>query len=396
MTFQRENRYIVIKRKDLKNVPVNYRTSLVDPMFQLLAHLPTRECLVIESDWPEYEPAWRMIQARVEGTTLSPAHIEDGEEVEVVGTLIIGEQGWDNAIELNPGPVMALADAHPKSAMPLMTVAQHQRIVAARSCPCQTDTARETRRKDGIEAAELQGILMRDYEACRPRDAGLMGWAAAALSAPHEQAELWAVHVEGPDDLYAAFSREDAERHASELNAIPTPDGISISAVVIPSPWGAVEHWQYLAEQEREHVESMRAALSAPPAADGMCNADNPASRCECREEFGHRVCKAPPAAGVPEGWKLVPIEPTDAMLEIGAQCVYEPTGKEDIGDVWSNMLIEAPTPPASEQQRAVVMPEKQVEYVGDRDHKLWASGANWMLREFLRLNPHLAKGEGV
>lgn len=65
--FQREDRYIVIKRSDLKKVPVAYRSHLADPMFSLLSHLPHRECLVIESDWPEYEPTWAAIQARVTG-----------------------------------------------------------------------------------------------------------------------------------------------------------------------------------------------------------------------------------------------------------------------------------------------------------------------------------------
>jgi hypothetical protein len=31
--------------------------------------------------------------------------------------------------------------------------------------------------------------------------------------------ELWCLHVIGPDDLYAAPSKEEAERAASELNA---------------------------------------------------------------------------------------------------------------------------------------------------------------------------------
>ena len=65
--FKREDRYIVIKRSDLANVPVNYRSALVDPLFNLLAHLPDRECLVIESDWPEYKPTWAAIEARVPG-----------------------------------------------------------------------------------------------------------------------------------------------------------------------------------------------------------------------------------------------------------------------------------------------------------------------------------------
>ncbi|KPB87065.1 Uncharacterized protein AC504_2431 [Pseudomonas syringae pv. maculicola] len=67
--FKREDRYIVIKRSDLKKVPVGYRSHLVDPMFSLLSHLPRRECLVIESDWPEYEFAWESIEARMTGST---------------------------------------------------------------------------------------------------------------------------------------------------------------------------------------------------------------------------------------------------------------------------------------------------------------------------------------
>ncbi|HCL3298671.1 TPA: hypothetical protein N2B29_002597 [Pseudomonas aeruginosa] len=68
-----------------------------------------------------------------------------------------------------------------------------------------------------------------------------------------ERPELWAVHAQGPDELYAAFSREDAEKHAAELNALPMPEGIAVGAVVVPSPWPAVQHWQYLAEQEQDH-----------------------------------------------------------------------------------------------------------------------------------------------
>ncbi|MCX2891697.1 hypothetical protein OO258_26065 [Pseudomonas sp. DCB_BI] len=65
--FHREDRYIVVKRSDLAKVPVAYRSALVDPLFHLQAHLPQRECLVIESDWPEYEPTWAAIQAHVTG-----------------------------------------------------------------------------------------------------------------------------------------------------------------------------------------------------------------------------------------------------------------------------------------------------------------------------------------
>lgn len=101
--------------------------------------------------------------------------------------------------------------------------------------------------------------------------------------------ELWAVHAQGPDDIYPAYDRADAERHAAELNAIPTPPGILVAAVVIPSPWPASQHWQYLAEQEREHKQELLAhvaptdanlsAMLASPPADHSADIDKMVSR---------------------------------------------------------------------------------------------------------------------
>ncbi|MBJ2270422.1 hypothetical protein JFT60_23900 [Pseudomonas sp. MF6772] len=65
--FKREDRYIIIKRSDLKKVPAAYRSALVDPMFSLLSHLPRRACVVVEHDWPEYHLVWAMIEHRMAG-----------------------------------------------------------------------------------------------------------------------------------------------------------------------------------------------------------------------------------------------------------------------------------------------------------------------------------------
>lgn len=73
------------------------------------------------------------------------------------------------------------------------------------------------------------------------------------------QDQLWAVHAQGPDELYAAFSREDAEQHASALNGMSMPAGIQVAAVVVPSPWPAAEHWKYAAELERDHATELKA-----------------------------------------------------------------------------------------------------------------------------------------
>lgn len=69
--FQREDRYIVIKRSD---VDTFWRDDVREQFMSALERLnehhvrtPQRQFLVIESDWPEYEPAWQMIEQRVNG-----------------------------------------------------------------------------------------------------------------------------------------------------------------------------------------------------------------------------------------------------------------------------------------------------------------------------------------
>lgn len=103
-----------------------------------------------------------------------------------------------------------------------------------------------------------------------------------AEQAEAERPELWAVHAQGTDELYAAFSREDAEKHAAELNALPMPEGIAVGAVVVPSPWPAVQHWQYLAEQEQDHKNEIAGRL----------------------RQF-ERICEGLPQGAIDGGWTV-------------------------------------------------------------------------------------------
>ncbi len=122
------------------------------------------------------------------------------------------------------------------------------------------------------ENEKLRGLISQALEFTEANTCGgpdvslLIDRMRAALSQQAEpvepapaQDELWAVHAQGPDELYAAFDRDDAEQHAAALNALPMPAGIQVSATVIASPWSAAEHWKYLAEQEREHAAELKA-----------------------------------------------------------------------------------------------------------------------------------------
>lgn len=60
--FHREERYIVIKRKHLSD----WQQSALRGHMSWL-DIGTVECVVVERDWPEYEPVWAMIEARCGG-----------------------------------------------------------------------------------------------------------------------------------------------------------------------------------------------------------------------------------------------------------------------------------------------------------------------------------------
>jgi hypothetical protein len=61
MTFIREDRYIVIKLSKLSS---EQKEMLAELMLSPIG-LPTVSAVVVEKDWPEYEPVWKMIENRV-------------------------------------------------------------------------------------------------------------------------------------------------------------------------------------------------------------------------------------------------------------------------------------------------------------------------------------------
>lgn len=62
--FQRENRYIVLKRNRLGFLPMELQARLRAALGDAQAILPKLDCVVVEGDWPEYEAVWASIAAR--------------------------------------------------------------------------------------------------------------------------------------------------------------------------------------------------------------------------------------------------------------------------------------------------------------------------------------------
>lgn len=184
---------------------------------------------------------------------------------------------------------------------------------------------------------------------------------------------------------------------------------------------------------DSRQVKRVIAELKAELAdADGMCNLEDPAKRCVCREEFGRRVCtdgdfhpsklpaaqvqgeregfeawqrsggfKRPDDPGEWEAWQArAALYAPPAMVPQGLQvvarrleelCEKSLRGKAaaEVREVWREVVSMLPTPPAAVRTQAVVMPERK-KHVGESLCSDTFDGWNRCIDEFLRLNPHL------
>ena len=84
--FNREERYIVFKLSDVEEhfTPGERqqlaRLAEVQRVGRSESGKPQLDCVVVEADWPEYEPTWKAIEARMTGAQPSPSV-----PIEVVG-----------------------------------------------------------------------------------------------------------------------------------------------------------------------------------------------------------------------------------------------------------------------------------------------------------------------
>lgn len=76
--FQRGNRYVVIKLANLTSRQHEKLPNLLDSFASACVN-----SVIVESDWPEFEPVWRMIEARTKGALpqverYGAQHLEEG------------------------------------------------------------------------------------------------------------------------------------------------------------------------------------------------------------------------------------------------------------------------------------------------------------------------------
>jgi len=81
--FTREERYLVFKLSDVEEhfTPGERqqlaRLAEVQRVGRSEGGKPLLECVVVEADWPEYEPTWKAIEARMTGAQPAPSVPDD-------------------------------------------------------------------------------------------------------------------------------------------------------------------------------------------------------------------------------------------------------------------------------------------------------------------------------
>lgn len=74
--FKREDRYLVLKRKDLATLPLQMQGELDEFIGRANHWLPEHKYVVVENDWPEYETTFADIEARMTGGETQAQQIE--------------------------------------------------------------------------------------------------------------------------------------------------------------------------------------------------------------------------------------------------------------------------------------------------------------------------------
>ena len=101
--FSRDDRYIVFKTSDLGNSLKGDEIRRLAREYaeqRILRGKPPLECVVVESDWPEYEPTWRAIEARVTGAQPAPSVPREAIEKMLTQLMDIAVSNGANSISM--------------------------------------------------------------------------------------------------------------------------------------------------------------------------------------------------------------------------------------------------------------------------------------------------------
>lgn len=163
--FQREERYVVFKVSDLGNSLKGDEIRRLAREYAEQRRLKGKEpleCVVVEKDWPEYEPTWEAIEARVTGAQPAPTIAEQDQiNAEAAIRSIYGARPKDEALwqtiangMITPAHIAQSAPSVPEDV--LRDAKRYRFLRAAKNIPISTEAARDPIVYDAaIDAAML-------------------------------------------------------------------------------------------------------------------------------------------------------------------------------------------------------------------------------------------------
>lgn len=93
--FKREERYIVVKLKDIDQEETEALHEFIQSW-----QIPTRECVVVEPDWPNYEDTWRAVEQVAKDDYQSPYAITEQQQARIDMLEEVKAEGQRYTVEL--------------------------------------------------------------------------------------------------------------------------------------------------------------------------------------------------------------------------------------------------------------------------------------------------------
>ena len=155
--FMREERYIVFKMSDLGNSLKGDEIRRLAREYAEQRRLKGKkplECVVIEKDWPEHEPTWKAIEARVTGAQLAPSVPREAIEKMLTQLMDIAVSNGANSVSMPDEYVEVAAwlcgiPAQPVPSVPMDVIADYLVSISAHLA----------RRDDAKAQAEIGELL---------------------------------------------------------------------------------------------------------------------------------------------------------------------------------------------------------------------------------------------
>ncbi len=172
--FQKEDRYLVIKRSDIKKYLNKFNQDWLLDIAEGISRgriitedKPPLECVVVEHDWPIYDDVWKMVEAIAtnQPTELEQLRKENAELVDVFNEILGNVEEMTAYSEDGGYVVNALSEAD------VEVIEATLSKLSAKAAPVKPESTELERLRDELEAAKYALEFISNPAACLIKEA---------------------------------------------------------------------------------------------------------------------------------------------------------------------------------------------------------------------------------